>query len=467
MLLKSFADHKNLSSVDLQATQRLEEYIHRLEEERVKIDAFKRELPLCMQLLTNAMEASRQQLQSCRESQGTRPVLEEFIPLKNSNAEGLSEQKPAPVSDKANWMTSAQLWSQAGDATKQQQQSSSPKTEADHIGFNVSPKLGLDTKQRNGGAFLPFTKERSSAGPNNSTMRTIPELSLASNDREREEKQCGESENRMNASRNEISGKGGSEVVGKAAESQATTTTTTTTTTQTHRKARRCWSPDLHRRFVSALQMLGGSQVATPKQIRELMKVDGLTNDEVKSHLQKYRLHTRRPSPSPQAAGAPAPQLVVLGGIWVPPEYATAAAAAAAHGGAPAAIYSAHPSSQVSPHYCSPPVVPAQEFYAPPPLPPSPQADPHLKLHHPALHHPGHQQQQLHVYKTSSHTQTHSSPESDARGAGDRSESIEDGKSESSSWKGESGGENNGERRGLAALRDDGESNGSEITLKF
>lgn len=26
--------------------------------------------------------------------------------------------------------------------------------------------------------------------------------------------------------------------------------------------------------------------VATPKQIREVMKVDGLTNDEVKSHLQ-------------------------------------------------------------------------------------------------------------------------------------------------------------------------------------
>jgi hypothetical protein len=26
--------------------------------------------------------------------------------------------------------------------------------------------------------------------------------------------------------------------------------------------------------------------VATPKQIRELMKVDGLTNDEVKSQLQ-------------------------------------------------------------------------------------------------------------------------------------------------------------------------------------
>ena len=30
--------------------------------------------------------------------------------------------------------------------------------------------------------------------------------------------------------------------------------------------------------------------VATPKQIRELMKVDGLTNDEVKSHLQVSHL---------------------------------------------------------------------------------------------------------------------------------------------------------------------------------
>ncbi|XP_044955224.1 protein PHOSPHATE STARVATION RESPONSE 1-like [Hordeum vulgare subsp. vulgare] len=52
------------------------------------------------------------------------------------------------------------------------------------------------------------------------------------------------------------------------------------------RKARRCWSPELHRRFVAALQHLEGPQVATPKQIREMMKVDGLTNDEVKSHLQ-------------------------------------------------------------------------------------------------------------------------------------------------------------------------------------
>lgn len=34
-------------------TLRLEEFLARLEEERLKIEAFKRELPLCMKLLTN------------------------------------------------------------------------------------------------------------------------------------------------------------------------------------------------------------------------------------------------------------------------------------------------------------------------------------------------------------------------------------------------------------------------------
>lgn len=36
----------------------------------------------------------------------------------------------------------------------------------------------------------------------------------------------------------------------------------------------------------SNLKLLVSFPVATPKQIRELMQVDGLTNDEVKSHLQ-------------------------------------------------------------------------------------------------------------------------------------------------------------------------------------
>ncbi|GER29866.1 myb-like transcription factor family protein, partial [Striga asiatica] len=96
------------------------------------------------------------------------------------------------------------------------------------------------------------------------------------------------------------------------------------------RKARRCWSNELHQKFLQALRQLGGSHLATPKQIRELMKVDGLTNDEVKSHLQKYRLHTRRPSPpvhnttTNSAATQPPQFVVVAGGLWMPPHYTSA-----------------------------------------------------------------------------------------------------------------------------------------------
>lgn len=37
----------------VEKTQKLEEFVACLEEEKLKIEAFKRELPLCMQLLTN------------------------------------------------------------------------------------------------------------------------------------------------------------------------------------------------------------------------------------------------------------------------------------------------------------------------------------------------------------------------------------------------------------------------------
>ncbi|XP_057764678.1 transcription factor NIGTH1-like isoform X1 [Salvia miltiorrhiza] len=218
----------NIESLVLKKTQKLEEFVARLEEEKLKIDAFKRELPLCMQLLSNAMEASRQELQSQR--------------MKQLSA------------DKAKWMSSATLWN-----------------------HQVPP----------------------------------PELRLA------------------------------------PPEDSHVCTRENSGDHKEKRKARRCWSPHLHSRFLNALHMLGGSQLATPKQITQLMKVEGLTSDEVKSHLQvlslplinwsfktnyefvcpqKYRLHTGIQAPSP---------VVVVGGIWVPPEYA-------AHAGAsPAAFYGA------------------------------------------------------------------------------------------------------------------------------
>ncbi|XP_030533718.1 two-component response regulator-like APRR2 isoform X1 [Rhodamnia argentea] len=52
------------------------------------------------------------------------------------------------------------------------------------------------------------------------------------------------------------------------------------------------WTPELHKKFVQAVEQLGVDQ-AIPSRILDLMKVEGLTRHNVASHLQKYRMHRR------------------------------------------------------------------------------------------------------------------------------------------------------------------------------
>ncbi|XP_062207421.1 transcription factor PCL1-like isoform X2 [Phragmites australis] len=81
------------------------------------------------------------------------------------------------------------------------------------------------------------------------------------------------------------------------------------------KKARMVWTPELHHRFVEAVARLG-DKGAVPKAIVRLMNVEGLTRENVASHLQKYRLYLKRthnpttPPPSsppslPPAYGSP------------------------------------------------------------------------------------------------------------------------------------------------------------------
>ncbi|TYG59568.1 two-component response regulator ARR12 isoform X2 [Gossypium raimondii] len=60
------------------------------------------------------------------------------------------------------------------------------------------------------------------------------------------------------------------------------------------KKPRVVWSVDLHRKFVAAVNQLGLGDQAVPKKILDLMNVEGLTRENVASHLQKYRLYLRR-----------------------------------------------------------------------------------------------------------------------------------------------------------------------------
>lgn len=181
------------------------------------------------------MEASRQQLQTERESQGGRPVLEEFIPLKNMNSSNAADvtSEGNISADKANWMTSAQLWNQESQGAKAPQSpliTSSPPQETDI-------KLGLNRMNGGGGggAFLPFASKDRGSSPSG---EGYPELALSSSHKEEVEEKRISPETKRDKCSGEREPNG----------------------SQTHRKARRCWSPDLHRRFVNALHMLGGSQ---------------------------------------------------------------------------------------------------------------------------------------------------------------------------------------------------------------
>ncbi|EOX98182.1 hypothetical protein QUC31_015308 [Theobroma cacao] len=306
---------------------KVDAFVKGLEEEMRKIDAFKRELPLCMLLLNDAIVALKEESMQCV-TRNVEPVLEEFIPLKNNKKETKhSEEDGASITtkkdkdpnnnnyninkDKKNWMSSVQLWNTDDDDYRS----------TDHK---------LDTKRNDEDPFQGC-KNRGSA---RAFMPFKPNLGLAVRKEEKEEipvhgltlltpgiknlkEESGSTGSRTSCSRAVSSSapnaqsnfRSGPQPLAHHLQQQQQQQ-------QTARKQRRCWSPELHRRFVNALQQLGGSQVATPKQIRELMQVDGLTNDEVKSHLQKYRLHTRRLPPS---TTTPANQsVVVLGsGLWI------------------------------------------------------------------------------------------------------------------------------------------------------
>ncbi|XP_075507025.1 transcription factor HHO3-like [Primulina tabacum] len=315
--------------------QRCQDYIQALEEERRKIQVFQRELPLCLDLVTQTIETCKQQLSGtttdynlrglseCSE-QTSSPVFEEFIPLKrasfHSDGEEEEYQKERGGDDvqngnetkKSDWLRCVQLWNETPDPSSKED--SPRKVAVVEVNRNSgSSDGGCDG---GGGAFNPFKKEKR-LGINSSTTTTTDRPTQGA------EPKSGSVPPASTSSTADTGGGSGgaSKKEEKGGESQ--------------RKERRYWLPELHRRFEHALQQLGGSHVATPKQIRELMKVDGLTNDEVKSHLQKYRLHMRRPSPTIQNnLHSQAPQFVVVGGILVPPEYAAAVATTAKSGDA-------------------------------------------------------------------------------------------------------------------------------------
>uniref|UniRef100_A0A0E0JU82 HTH myb-type domain-containing protein n=1 Tax=Oryza punctata TaxID=4537 RepID=A0A0E0JU82_ORYPU len=107
-----------------------------------------------------------------------------------------------------------------------------------------------------------------------------------------------------------------------------------TTSSSSSKRARLVWTPQLHKRFVEVVAHLGMKN-AVPKTIMQLMNVEGLTRENVASHLQKYRLYVKRmqglsnegPSPSDHIfASTPVPHDHLLPPPYPMPHHAYAAA---------------------------------------------------------------------------------------------------------------------------------------------
>ncbi|GMI78805.1 HRS1 HOMOLOG6 [Hibiscus trionum] len=315
--ITSFLKEVSLIGNVPEKVSKLDAFVKRLEEEMRKIDAFKRELPLCMLLLNDAIVALKEESVQCM-SRNVEPVLEEFIPLKNKKETNQSEEDGALITkrkekesnnnncnsnDKKNWMSSVQLWNTDDD---------------DYGSINRKP----DTKRNIGDS----SQGCKNMGGATAFMPFKPNLGFAVRKEKKEEIALTLLTPGIKNLKDESCSTGSRTSCSRAVSSSAPNARSNFRSVpqplsqhqqqQSARKERRCWSPELHRRFVNALQQLGGSQVATPKQIRELMQVDGLTNDEVKSHLQKYRLHTRRfPASTTSSANQ---SVVVLGsGLWM------------------------------------------------------------------------------------------------------------------------------------------------------
>ncbi|KAL6526181.1 hypothetical protein OROMI_029821 [Orobanche minor] len=258
------SDISNKSSV-------LDFYLRSLEEEMKKVNAFKRELPFCMQLLKDGIERLEEKKSQCKEREMEK-VTEAFV-LPESNFERDERAKMSiDFGEKRDWMSSVRLWS----TPIQYEHDFDTRNQESFISLKSWEIFRFRDEEagsffRGEGAFLPFKKTLGVSVTIKDNQRAVPvPVEDLSFDEPVDDVRVKESRGFVRARMQQPHQH------------------------QPQRKQRRCWSPELHRLFVDALDNLGGPEVATPKQIREEMKVEGLTNDEVKSHLQKYRIHIRR-----------------------------------------------------------------------------------------------------------------------------------------------------------------------------
>ncbi|WCJ30918.1 Two-component response regulator-like APRR2 [Euphorbia peplus] len=103
-------------------------------------------------------------------------------------------------------------------------------------------------------------------------------------------KEDDEQEKDRNSSKKDVNNVGGNLKVSE--KGRKSSSTHSKNNNQGKRKVKVDWTPELHRRFVQAVEQLGVDK-AVPSRILELMGIDCLTRHNIASHLQKYRSHRK------------------------------------------------------------------------------------------------------------------------------------------------------------------------------
>ncbi|XP_051122153.1 transcription factor HHO3-like [Andrographis paniculata] len=238
--------------------KKCEDYVKALEAERSKIQDCESALPFSLELLTQAIEACKlqqlsgtpteqnflKQLVECKWQQKCRdaPVLEEFIAIKRAVCGSDSEDEEHDDSKK-------------------------PRNDDTNINQNIGKKADWLRSVQLWNQGQPDLQ----GSPERVAVLEAKKINGGSG----------------GASTSSVGENGGADEKGSGSEGQLPA-----------RKTRRLWSPEMHNKFLEAIQQLGGSEAATPKQIWKIMNVNEVTIQQVGSHLQKYRLRIKKSKPS-------------------------------------------------------------------------------------------------------------------------------------------------------------------------
>ncbi|CAJ1978893.1 unnamed protein product [Sphenostylis stenocarpa] len=147
------------------------------------------------------------------------------------------------------------------------------------------------------------SSEMNSSSANSKVENDKKCVTTASKKEEENKTSCAASDQDLGSNRREeIVSKSGESVVvnppakeggkGKKSTSGQPKSNSSSNNSQGKRKVKVDWTPELHRRFVQAVEQLGVDK-AVPSRILEIMGIDCLTRHNIASHLQKYRSHRK------------------------------------------------------------------------------------------------------------------------------------------------------------------------------